>query len=516
MSGFQVVMRSWIVALFVAAFISHSFSQTISISGTVTDNSTSPKPIASAKVKLLKANISTTADANGKFTFQNGTAVNAVSPIHLVSKSRIDQSGFYIAVNKQQNVKLSICNALGKTVYKQAQIMSPGYNFIRQPKLTNGVYVVNITMSSGTYSERFIFNDAGSARTFDSKPLMQSINKEGDITATLSSAFLDTLVISAATYDTVKRAVTNPSESNITIRMSKTQVFVSCGQDPCDPKANSKVKNLLCYLKKTPYLSGQARLDDYEKVYTLTGRYAAILGNDFGYIHKSNIIAETQSRLDWFKSKKGIIHYQWHWICPAGASGQYGYDGDCDFVPMMDNTQSQLYKDIDAVMKELKKFQDAGIPVLFRPIHESNDNYMWWAKKGADAYKKLYKLIRARADLAGLHNILWDFNGMPNTDGWRKPMKDYYPGDTYVDILSGDYDQTATDLKTLQSINSNKIYGVSETFSPINPATEPAFSYFIVWASRDWGTKGVEEKWKTAMKNPKTVSVEQLPDITKW
>lgn len=52
----------------------------------------------------------------------------------------------------------------------------------------------------------------------------------------------------------------------------------------------------------------------------------------------------------------------------------------------------------------------------------------------------------------------------------------------------------------------------------LNPASEPAFSYSVVWASRDWGRSGqpVESLWQAAMADAKTITIEQLPDMTQW
>ncbi|MEH0845927.1 hypothetical protein V6U81_26450 [Micromonospora sp. CPCC 205711] len=91
-------------------------------------------------------------------------------------------------------------------------------------------------------------------------------------------------------------------------------------------------------------------------------------------------------------------------------------------------------------------------------------------------------------------------------------------GDAYVDLVTSDYFQSASDLSTVRAIGSNKTAGVAETFSPLNPSSDPAWPYFVVWASRDWAGSGkdVAGLWKTAMANPRTISVDQLPDMTAW
>ncbi|GAA4199481.1 glycosyl hydrolase [Microbispora amethystogenes] len=291
---------------------------------------------------------------------------------------------------------------------------------------------------------------------------------------------------------------------------SPSPTGTACGQSPADPGANSKARNLLCYLRTHAYVSGQTDAPDADKVKSLTGRYPAIVAFDFMEYTRGGV--QTQSVVDWYNSHHGIVAFQWHWYCPRGGN----YAADCDFVPDLGNLSSKLYQDIDLVVRELKKLGDAGIPVLFRPLHESNNNYMWWTKKGADAYKQLWRLIYQRAQLAGVHNVVWVFNGMAS--GQSTPMSSWYPGDSYVDLVTSDYFQSSGDYSTLKAIGNGKTLGVAETFSPLNPSSDPAWPYFVVWASRDWAGSGkdVQGLWKTAMANPRTISIDQLPDMTRW
>ncbi|MFC4146819.1 glycosyl hydrolase [Micromonospora mangrovi] len=284
----------------------------------------------------------------------------------------------------------------------------------------------------------------------------------------------------------------------------------NCGQDPADPQANSKVRNLICYLKTHQYVSGQTDLPDADKVQQLTGRYPAIVAFDFMEYTKGSI--QTQQVIDWAKSRKGIVAFQWHWYCPHGGN----YSAPCDFQPDLNNPSSQLYKDIDLVVGELKKMGDAGVPVLFRPLHEANNNYMWWTKKGQSAYQQLWRLIYQRAQLAGAHNIVWVFNGMASGQG--SSLASWYPGDAYVDLVTSDYFQSWSDFDTTKAVSGSKTTGVAETFSPLNPNSDAPWPYFVVWASRDWTGSGkdVAGLWKTAMANPKTISIDQLPDMSAW
>jgi beta-mannanase len=512
MSGFRNVLRKGLVfAACTASLVLPVQGQVIEISGTVTDNGTTAKPITGATVTLIKSKVTSKTDLNGKFTLAfGGTSVNSVNrSLMMTNAIKISSTGFYVFAEKNQSVSISIYNASGKKVFNQTKSIASGLNFINRPQLANGIYVFQAAMENGSFNKRFISSDAGIAYDNKSEAQVQSFNKTN---ALLADVFLDTLLVTATSYDDVKQAVTNPVQSNIAIKMKPS----SNSQIASDPKATSKAQKLLNYLKNTKYISGQTDIPDWERVKSQTGRYPAILGCDFAYIHGSNASGETQRIIDWAKNKKGIVHFQWHWNCPNGPSSTY--HGDCNYVNEIDNANSKLNSDIKKVLGELKKMGDAGVVVLFRPLHESNDNYMWWAKKGEDAYKKLYKKIWQTAQTMEVHNLLWDFNGMADPLNYRKNMSVFYPGDEFIDIISSDYYWKKEDLERLKQIgNKNKVYGISETFNPLNPATDAEWSYYIGWASRDWGGMGnFDSRWKTAMSNSKTVSIDQLPDMSNW
>jgi mannan endo-1,4-beta-mannosidase len=47
-----------------------------------------------------------------------------------------------------------------------------------------------------------------------------------------------------------------------------------------------------------------------------------------------------------------------------------------------------LMEDVDVIAVELKRLQSAGVPVLWRPLHEAEGKWFWWGAKGPEACKK--------------------------------------------------------------------------------------------------------------------------------
>lgn len=79
---------------------------------------------------------------------------------------------------------------------------------------------------------------------------------------------------------------------------------------------------------------------------------------------------------------------------------------------------------------ELLKLQKAGVPVLWRPLHEAEGKWFWWGAKGPEACKKLWALVYDRLTKHHkVNNLIWT---------WNSVASDWYPGPSTVDVLSTD------------------------------------------------------------------------------
>ncbi|MCR5296155.1 MAG: hypothetical protein K6E17_01985 [Clostridiales bacterium] len=89
-----------------------------------------------------------------------------------------------------------------------------------------------------------------------------------------------------------------------------------------------------------------------------------------------------------------------------------------------------LIRDMDAIASQLERLRDAGVPVLWRPLHEASGGWFWWGASGAEAYIRLYRLMYERfTNEFGLNNLIWVWNGQ---------SAEWYPGDDVVDIIGED------------------------------------------------------------------------------
>ncbi len=98
---------------------------------------------------------------------------------------------------------------------------------------------------------------------------------------------------------------------------------------------------------------------------------------------------------------------------------------------------------LDRLATFIESLVDASgkkIPVILRWFHEANGGWFWWGTSAAD-YKIVWQqFVAYLKDTKALTNVLFNVNFTTESSfsGW-------YPGDTYVDIISLDnYDNTST------------------------------------------------------------------------
>ncbi len=162
----------------------------------------------------------------------------------------------------------------------------------------------------------------------------------------------------------------------------------------------------------------------------------------------------------------------------------------------------------------LKRFRDAGIPILWRPLHEADGAWFWWGAYGAQACVKLYRLMYDRfVNLHKLNNLIWI---------WNSVSPDWYPGDDCVDIISRDvYAKNDGALKAefedVKKLNPDKIVALAECGIAPDPekmkAKEAMWAWYMVWCGGfvmdDKGNS--REQLKAIYESPLTVALDDLP-----
>lgn len=265
----------------------------------------------------------------------------------------------------------------------------------------------------------------------------------------------------------------------ITITKAMPNDYSKATSTLTDSNATSETKALMKYLKSVygnHILSGQQEIygggmngdgnmeKEFDWLLENTGKLPAIRGFDmmnynplYGWEDGT-----TERLIDWVTKKGGIATVCWHINVPIDFKNYTLGDEvdwkDCTYKnyqssngtfdtskAVVEGTKEYEYfmAAVDDLAEQLLLCQEAGVPIIFRPLHEAQGNegnygdgtaWFWWGDRGAEVYKELWKLLYTTlTEKYELHNLIWEFNSYnyANSPTW-------YPGDDYVDIVAYD------------------------------------------------------------------------------
>lgn len=307
------------------------------------------------------------------------------------------------------------------------------------------------------------------------------------------------------------------------------------------PQPSAEAQALFQYLRSVsgkhtlagqhcPPLLGDTRLS---VVHRKTGEYPALFGQDFGFSYPGywDGINYRQKIVDdaILRHQQGfVITLMWHAVPPTMDEP----------VPFKGGVQSKLTKaewdelmtpgsrlherwksQVDVVAWFLKQLKYARVPVIWRPYHEMNGDWFWWGKKkGANGYKKLYRMLFDRmVNFHELDNLIWVYN-TNEVRMWVDSHKAYYPGNEYVDIIATDVYKTGFDQKNYDQLvaladSGQKLLALGEVGLPPSPALlkkQPKWIWFM-----KWDDPGSDDP-KLFEKTYKSEQVLKLKDLPWW
>lgn len=282
---------------------------------------------------------------------------------------------------------------------------------------------------------------------------------------------------------------------------------------PVNKNASRKACELLQYLYQVAgkgIITGQHTqtnpMEEISYIYEKTGKKPKLRGFELlGYSPNINYedagreclteVYENKDTMDtalqWGRETNGIVTLSFHWFSPLGGRDKSFYAEHTDFdatcVLSPDTPErTAFFHDMDVIAQELKRFQEADIPVLWRPFHESDGTWFWWGAKGPEVARELYKLMyHYYVEVHHLDHLLWVWN-------CRSP--EGYPGDEYVDVISVDVylpEYEPTDYgkeyrELIQNTTANKVAALAEVgYLPDMQqlaASGVPWAYFMTWS----------------------------------
>jgi len=359
--------------------------------------------------------------------------------------------------------------------------------------------VIRYNSSSGDKTQDMIINNGGVTQVLFPKSIgFTDLNvgkytfEKGTNTITIQSSWGWMDVDKFSIYTTSKNVynITQnlvDANANVATIALYTFLYNHFGKKIIAGQTNSYYAQLKTLSGKEPLL----RAWDFQS-YTEGYSYLWVNGaHTFGAVDNGN----TQAAINWYNAtgKKGIVSFQWHWHSPTGGSAGTNtfYTDKTTFdvtKAVQTGTQENTYiiRDIDAIAVQLKKLESAGVPVLWRPLHEAGGAWFWWGAKGSVACKQLFDIVFDRLkNFHNIHNLIWV---------WSTPEADWYPGNDKIDIVGYDSYPGAYNYTTQKNAfdrlyaicNGQKIMAMTENGPIPDPndclTLDAPWSYFMSWS----------------------------------
>lgn len=240
---------------------------------------------------------------------------------------------------------------------------------------------------------------------------------------------------------------------------------------------------------------------DTDKITAITGRVSSFWGADFGFgstdvNNRGTVIAEAKRQF----AKGAMVALMYHACAPTRDEYCSWDDIGGAHPAKLSDTQ---FKDLttpgtalnNAWLQRLDKlavhFQDlknAGVVVMFRPLHEMNQCAFWWAcHKGPNGTARLYQITHDYlAKTKGLDNIIWVWN-VQDFSNLATDVDAYNPGTAYFDLATLDIYNTGwtqTNYSTMQRVSGGKPIAVAECqFMPSSAmlAAQNKWAFVMLW-----------------------------------
>lgn len=331
-------------------------------------------------------------------------------------------------------------------------------------------------------------------------------------------------------------------------------------QETADPRANRKAVKLLEFLKGLPRrqekraVCGQligpvdkgakrARqgYEDYiRKLAEETGRWPGLIGADYFTCDDPEGIAQVNQILIEYARRGGLVTISMHPANPwTGGNANDRRLGDYrELLRRGTEANRRWLRMLDTAAAGLAEFQRAGIPVLWRPLHEINGYWFWWTpafdKPGGarDEIVALWKhMFEYFTREKKLHNLLWVYAPNAHLEPKSRATDFYYPGDAFVDVVALDYYGTEFDrIDQNEGYRKLRAFGKPIALAEYGPTQSseapsdnlgllralkekyPEVCYFMYW--RSWGKVKVairdNRNARELLSDPWVVTLEDL------
>lgn len=238
---------------------------------------------------------------------------------------------------------------------------------------------------------------------------------------------------------------------------------------PANPNASASARAVLRYLNgltgrtNNRVISGQfgaygdgtsaaTAAEQLQKIVDQTGLYPALTGMDYmrwDMDHGNNFAEPNQFLIDAWNAGS-LVNLSWHANNPWTGGGSNDWanpatENPYDTRPVIDlltagNPAAERWRAmLDNIAVGLQQLEDAGVVVIWRPLHEMNGGWAWWHRQAPEQYAALWRdMFDYFTVTKGLDHLLWAYTPMMNGSGSDPSPAAFYPGGGYVDLVGLD------------------------------------------------------------------------------
>ena|GEM_PF-1238425 len=202
------------------------------------------------------------------------------------------------------------------------------------------------------------------------------------------------------------------------------------------------------YGEGTSRATAQEQLD---KIHDQTGQWPALTGMDYAQWDRSqkHDFSEPNGFLIDQWNAGSLVNISWHSPNPwtGGDSNDWSNPNTEDPYDTRDVIElvnpgpvhDQWMLMLDDIASGLQQLEDAGVIVIWRPLHEMNGGWAWWHRQNPASYIALWQHMFSYFTYdKGLNNLLWAYSPNANGNEFDPSMNYYYPGADYVDLVGLD------------------------------------------------------------------------------
>lgn len=220
-----------------------------------------------------------------------------------------------------------------------------------------------------------------------------------------------------------------------------------------------------------------------------------------------------------------LINIMWHACNPALAEPCNWEEGQGPRSKLSDAQWQELLREdselhrrwiakLDEIAGYLRQLQDAGVEVLFRPLHEMNQGMFWWGgRPGPDGTRRLFEHMHYYfTEVKQLHNLVWVWD-MQDFPSLQTDLEQYRPESRTWDIAALDvYDSFAPwKYEAMQTIAKGKPIAIGECDRLPDPAmlsAERFWSFFMSWSELTFESNS-DEAIRSLYTHPRVVTQKQ-------